>query len=104
MILPVPEGAVFKTFTFDGAQPGTTAAAAERRGAPALRLHRRALERSGAAGIRRHGRAEVLRVSRRCRRTQHVRVTWEQLLPADGTRIDYVLPRTELSNTTCRGR
>ena len=25
MILPVPEGAVFKSFTFDGAQPGSTA-------------------------------------------------------------------------------
>lgn len=96
MILPVPEGAVFKTFTFDGAQPGATArlmpkdearklydSIVARSKDPAL------LEFVGTGALK----SSVFPVA--AGGVQHVRLTWEQLLHADGNRVDYILPRTE---------
>jgi Ca-activated chloride channel family protein len=37
----------------------------------------------------------VQRLSRGSRGTQHVRIIYEQVCPADGDRVDYLLPRTE---------
>lgn len=96
MILPVPEGAVFKAFTFDGAVAGSTArllpkeearqlydSIVARQKDPAL------LEFAGTGALK----SSVFPVP--AGGEQHVKVTWEQLLTADGARLDYVLPRTE---------
>ncbi|HEX2746732.1 MAG TPA: VIT and VWA domain-containing protein [Verrucomicrobiales bacterium] len=96
MILPVPEGAIFKTFTFDGASPGSTArllpkdearklydAIVARSKDPAM------LEFVGTGALK----SSVFPVAPGG--VQHVKVTWEQLLKPEGNRMDYVLPRTE---------
>ena len=96
MILPVPEGAVFKSFTFDGAQPGSTARLLPRD--EARRLYDSIVARSKDPALLEFVGTGALKSSVfpvAAGGTQHVRVTWEQLLKADGTRIDYVLPRTE---------
>ncbi|HWB02334.1 MAG TPA: VIT and VWA domain-containing protein [Verrucomicrobiales bacterium] len=96
MILPVPEGAIFKTFTFDGAAPGATARLLPKD--EARRLYDSIVARSkdpamlefvGTGALK----SSVFPVT--AGGTQRVRVTWEQLLKADGNRMDYVLPRTE---------
>jgi hypothetical protein len=96
MILPVPEEAIFKTFTFDGAQPGSTARLLPKAEARQLydsivaRMKDPALlEFVGTGALK----SSVFPVA--AGGTQHVKVTWEQLLKADGPRLDYVLPRTE---------
>ena len=96
MILPVPEGAVFKTFTFDGAQPGSTARIMPKD--EARRLYDSIVARSKDPALLEFVGTGALKSSVfpvAAGGVQHVRVTWEQLLKADGTRLDYVLPRTE---------
>ncbi len=96
MILPVPEGAVFKTFTFDGAQPGSTARLLPKE--EARRLYDSIVARSKDPALLEFVGTGALKSSVfpvTAGGTQHVKVTWEQLLKADGTRVDYVLPRTE---------
>src|SRR5436190_20100147 len=96
MILPVPEGAVFKTFTFDGAAPGSTARLLPKD--EARRLYDSIVARSKDPAMLEFVGTGALKSSVypvAAGGTQHVRVTWEQLLKAEGPRIDYVLPRTE---------
>lgn len=96
VVVPVPDGAVLRGFTFQGAGVEPAAqllARAEARAIydsivakvkdPAL------LEFAGHSLIR----SSVFPVE--ARGVQKVRVIYEHLLPADGDRIDYVLPRTE---------
>jgi len=96
LIVPVPQGAVVRGFTFQGAGSEPTAQLIVKEEArrtydaivaklrdPAL------LEFIGYNLIR----SSVFPVQ--ARGTQKVRLTYEHLLAADGDRIDYVLPRTE---------
>jgi len=96
LLVPVPDGAVVRGFTFEGAAKEPTAQLLPKEEAkmtydaivaklrdPAL------LEFVGYNLIR----SSVFPVD--ARGTQKVRLTYENLLPAEGNRIDYVLPRTE---------
>jgi Ca-activated chloride channel family protein len=96
LVMPVPEGAVLRGFTFQGSASEPTAQLLPKDEAkkiydsivaktrdPAL------LEFMGYNLIR----SSVFPVEPRG--GQKVRVTYEHLLPADGDRVDYVLPRTE---------
>lgn len=96
MILPVPEGAVFKSFTFDGAAAGSTARLLPKD--EARRLYESIVARSKDPALLEFAGTGALKSSVfpvAAGGTQHVRITWEQLLTADGNRVDYVLPRTE---------
>jgi Ca-activated chloride channel homolog len=96
LIVPVPQGAVLKVFAFEGGNAEATARLLPRDEArriydsivaqtrdPAL------LEFVGNAVVK----SSVFPVP--ANGTQKVRVTYEQLLEADGARLDYVLPRSE---------
>ena len=96
LLVPVPQGAVLKAFAFEGGHAEGTARLLPRDEArriydsivaqtrdPAL------LEFVGNAVVK----SSVFPVPANC--TQKVRVTYEQLLEADGARLDYVLPRSE---------
>jgi uncharacterized protein YegL len=96
LIVPVPDGVAVRSFTFQGAASEPTAQLIPKEEAkrtydaivaklrdPAL------LEFIGYNLIR----SSVFPVD--ARGTQKVRLTYEHLLPADGGRVDYVLPRTE---------
>ena len=96
LVLPVPDGAVVKGFDFEGSAVRPTAELLERGEARALyqsivsRTRDPALlEFSGCAAVR----SSVFPVP--ASGVQHVAVTWEQVLPAHGDRIDYTLPRSE---------
>jgi len=96
LLVPVPQGAVLKAFAFEGGNAEATARLLPRDEArriydsivaqtrdPAL------LEFVGNAVVK----SSVFPVP--ANGTQKVRVTYEQLLEADGSRLDYVLPRSE---------
>ncbi|WP_395743217.1 VIT domain-containing protein [Prosthecobacter sp.] len=96
LLVPVPGGAVLKAFAFEGGSAEGTARLLPREEArriydsivaqtrdPAL------LEFVGDAVVK----SSVFPVP--ANGTQKVRVTYEQLLEADGARLDYVLPRSE---------
>lgn len=96
LLVPVPSGAVLKGFAFEGGNSEGTAKMLPRDEArriydsivaqtrdPAL------LEFVGNAVVK----SSVFPVP--ANGTQKVRVTYEQLLEADGARLDYVLPRSE---------
>ena len=96
LVLPVPDGALVKGFDFEGSAARPTAQLLERGEArdlyqsivsrtrdPAL------LEFSGCAAVK----SSVFPVP--ASGVQHVAVTWEQVLPVHGDRIDYLLPRSE---------
>ncbi|MDP1590336.1 MAG: VIT and VWA domain-containing protein [Prosthecobacter sp.] len=96
LLVPVPQGAVLKAFAFEGGNAEATARLLPRDEArriydsivaqtrdPAL------LEFVGHAVVK----SSVFPVP--ANGTQKVRVTYEQLLEADGARLDYVLPRSE---------
>lgn len=96
LVVPVPDGAVVRAFTFQGAgsEPTATvlpkpearktydAIVAKIRDPALLEFIGYNLIRSSIFPIPPQG-------------TQKVRLTYERLLPADGNRIDYVLPRSE---------
>ena len=96
MLIPVPDGAVVRTFTFGGSAKELTAKIMPRREAQAIyrsivsKLRDPALlEFAGYGFIR----SSVFPVP--AGGTQKVRIVYEHILKADGTRIDYVLPRSE---------
>ncbi len=97
LLLPVPEGAVVSGFAFDGS--GEHAARVLPRD-EARRLYDEITSRMRDPAL-------LEFVDWRCLCTslfpvpaggmQRVRVTYEHVLPCEGDRVDYVLPRTELS-------
>jgi Ca-activated chloride channel homolog len=96
LLVPVPEGAVVRGFTFSGAAKEPTAEVLPKEAATATyksivaKLRDPALlEFAGYNVIR----SSVFPVDPHG--TQAVRLTYEHLLVADGRRVDYVLPRTE---------
>jgi Ca-activated chloride channel family protein len=96
LVMPVPQGAVVRTFTFQGAaaEPKAellakeaaasayNAIVAKARDPALLEFVGYNLVRSAVFPLEANG-------------TQKVRLTYEHLLPADGSRVDYELPRSE---------
>jgi Ca-activated chloride channel family protein len=96
LLVPVPSGAVLKAFAFEGGNSEGTAKLLPREEARRIYDHIVAqtrdpalLEFVGNAVVK----SSVFPVP--ANGTQKVRVTYEQLLEADGARLDYVLPRSE---------
>jgi Ca-activated chloride channel family protein len=96
MLIPVPEGAVVRAFTFEGSSKEPTAKLLPKAEAQAIyrsivaKLRDPALlEFAGYSVIR----SSVFPISAGGK--QRVRITYEHVLKADGNRIDYVLPRSE---------
>jgi Ca-activated chloride channel family protein len=96
MLIPVPEGAVVRSFTFAGSAKESTAKLLPKLEAQSIyrsivaKLRDPALlEFAGYSLIR----SSVFPIP--AGGTQQVRVVYEHVLKADGNRIDYVLPRSE---------
>ncbi len=96
MLIPVPDGAVVRSFTFEGSAKEPTAKLLPK--AEAQTIYRSIvaklrdpalLEFSGYSLIR----SSVFPIAAGGK--QRVRITYEHVLKADGNRIDYVLPRSE---------
>lgn len=96
LLVPVPEGAAVRGFAFDGASPEASAVLLP--ADDARRMYERIvadvrdpalLEFVGLNLVR----SSVFPVEAGGR--QRVRLTYEQVLAADGDRVDYVLPRSE---------
>ncbi|MBI3099508.1 MAG: VWA domain-containing protein [Planctomycetes bacterium] len=101
LLLPVPEGAVVSAFAFEGPAREPTArilpSAEARRtydGIVAKTRDPALLEFAGYNLIR----SSVFPVP--SGGTQRVRITYDHLLPGDNSRIDYVLPRSEMISST----
>ncbi|MBC8032152.1 MAG: VWA domain-containing protein [Pyrinomonadaceae bacterium] len=101
MLIPVPDGAVLRGFTFAGSAKEPTAKLLPKREAQAIyrsivsKLKDPALlEFAGYNLVR----SSVFPVS--ARGTQRVRLVYEHILRADGNRVDYVLPRSESFEAT----
>ena len=98
LLVPVPSGAVPRSFSFQGSVPGATATLLERDQARATyesivsRLKDPALlEFAGQAALR----TSVFPVP--AGGDQRVRIVYDELLSSDGDRIEYVLPRSHAS-------
>lgn len=96
MLVPVPDGATIRSFGFDGVSQEPNAKILPKAEAEAIyrsivnKLRDPALlEFAGYNLVR----SSVFPVP--AHRTQKVTLVYENLLPADGERIDYVLPRSE---------
>lgn len=96
LLVPVPEGATIKGFSFDGASKEPTAellphdkALAMYKSIVASMRDPAMLEFAGCNLVR----SSVFPVEPRGK--QKVRLSYEHLLPIDGNRVDYTLPRTE---------
>ena len=96
LIVPVPEGAAVRSFTFEGSAKEATASvlpkddARETYSAIVAKIRDPALLEFVGYGLIR---SSVFPIAPNG--TQKVRLTYEHLLPADGGRVDYVLPRSE---------
>ena len=101
MLIPVPDGAVLRGFVFAGSASEPTAKLLPKAEAQATyrsivsKLRDPALlEFAGFNLVR----SSVFPVAANGK--QRVRVTYEHILPADGNRVDYVLPRSESFEAT----
>ena len=96
LVVPVPDGAVVRSFTFQGAAPEPTADLLPKGQAQATynaivaKVRDPALLEFIGSGL---VRSAVFPVAPNGE--QKVRLTYEHLLRADGTRVDYELPRSE---------
>jgi Ca-activated chloride channel family protein len=101
MLVPVPDGAVLRSFTFAGAASEPTAKLLPKAEAQALyrsivsKLRDPALLEFAGYNLVRSSVFPVPALG-----TQRVRLIYEHLLRADGNRIDYVLPRSESFQAT----
>ena len=101
MLVPVPDGAVVRAFTFAGAAAEPTAKLLPK-------LEAQAIYRSIVSKLRDPAllefagynlvRSSVFPVP--AGGTQRVRLVYEHILPADSNRVDYVLPRSESFEAT----
>ena len=101
LLVPVPDGAVIRSFTFDGAGNEPSARLLPKAEAVATyqaivnKLRDPALLEFAAYNM---VRSSVFPVPPGG--TQHVRFTYEHVLTGDGDRVDYVLPRSESFDST----
>ncbi|MHC4942810.1 MAG: VIT domain-containing protein [Planctomycetota bacterium] len=96
LLVPVPDGAVVQGFTFQGAGSEPTAALLPRD--EARRIYNDIVSRMRDPALLEFAGFNLIRSSVfpvEPGGTQQVRLVFEHLLSADGSRIDYVLPRSE---------
>ncbi|MBI1367181.1 MAG: VWA domain-containing protein [Planctomycetes bacterium] len=96
LVMPVPDGAAIRTFGIDGTGAEPTAQILPRD--EARRIYDDIVRRTRDPGLLEFigcnlVRSSVFPVQPGGRQTIHL--TYEHVLPADGDRVDYVLPRTE---------
>jgi len=97
LIVPVPDGAVVRGFAFEGqaAEPVTEVLSADE----ARRVYERVVAKLRDPALLEFAGRNLIRSSVfpiPAGGSQRVRLTYEHLLPRDGDRIDYVLPRSEV--------
>jgi Ca-activated chloride channel family protein len=96
MLVPVPEGAVLRGFMFQGHGAEPTAELLVRE--EARRIYDEIVSRVRDPALLEFLGCNLVRSSVfpvEPRAGQRIRIVYEQLLPCDGDRIDFVLPRTE---------
>lgn len=96
LLLPVPDGAVLASFAFEGA--GGAPSAELLPADEARRLYDAIVSRLLDPALVEFAGYNLIRSSVfpvPAGGTQRIRLVYEQLLPADGDRVDYVLPRSE---------
>lgn len=96
MLVPVPDGAVVRGLTFQGAGREPTAELLRRE--EARSIYQSIVSRSRDPALLEFIGLNLIRSSVfpvEAHGTQKVRLTYETLLPSDGDRVDYYLPRTE---------
>jgi Ca-activated chloride channel family protein len=96
MIVPVPDGAVVRGFTFQGAASEPTAQVLPK--AQARRIYDSIVAKMRDPALLEFIGYNLIRSSVfpiEAGGTQRIQLTYEHLLPADAERIDYVLPRSE---------
>ena len=96
LLMPVPDGAVVRQFAYAGSSREPTARLLPRD--EARQTYDRIVSRSRDPALLEFAGYNLVRSSVfpvEPSATQTVRLTYEHLLPADGDRVDYVLPRSE---------
>ncbi len=96
LLLPVPDGAVVGSFLFEGASAEPTAQVMRRD--ESRRLYDAIVARVRDPALLEFAGYNLVRSSVfpvEAGGTQKVRLTYEHLLPVDGSRVDYILPRSE---------
>ncbi len=96
LVLPVPEGVSIRSMAYDGVGVEPTARLLPRE--EARRIYDSIVNRQRDPALLEFAGYNLIRTSVfpvPAGGTQKVTLTYEQLLPADGDRIDYVLPRSE---------
>jgi len=99
LVVPVPDGAVVRGFTFQGAAKEPTAVLLPKE--EARRLYDSIVAKVRDPALLEFAGYNLVRSSVfpvEAGGTQKVRLTYEHILPADGDRVDYVLPRSESLN------
>jgi Ca-activated chloride channel family protein len=101
MLVPVPDGAVVRSFTFAGSASEQTAKLLPK--AEARTIYRAIVNKLRDPGLLEFAGYNLVRSSVfpvPAGGKQRVRLVYEQVLAADGNRIDYVLPRSESFEAT----
>jgi len=96
LLVPVPDGAVVRGFSFDGPSPEPTAALLPKD--EARHAYERIVAQARDPALLEFAGYNMVRSSVfpiEAGGTQKVRLTYEHLMPAEGDRVDYVLPRSE---------
>ena len=96
MLVPVPDGAVVRSFTFAGSASEQTAKLLPK--TEARTLYRSIVNKLRDPGLLEFAGYNLVRSSVfpvPAQGKQRVRLVYEQVLAADGNRVDYVLPRSE---------
>ncbi len=101
MLLPVPEGVTIRSFQYDGTGPEPTANLLPKD--QARQIYNSIVTSQRDPGLLEFAGLNLIRTSAfpiPAGGTQKVRITFEQLLTADGGRVDYILPKSESLATT----
>lgn len=96
MLIPVPDGAVVRSFTFEGSAKESTAKLLPK--AEAQSIYRSIVAKLRDPALLEFASYSLIRSSVfpvPAGGKQRVRIVYEHVLKADGNRIDYVLPRSE---------
>lgn len=101
MLVPVPDGAVVRAFTFAGSSAEPTAKLLPK--IEAKTIYRSIVSKLRDPALLEFAGYNLVRSSVfpvPARGTQRVRLVYEHILPADGNRVDFVLPRSESFEST----
>jgi Ca-activated chloride channel homolog len=96
LLMPVPDGAVVKGFAFQGSAREPTAQVLSKE--EAKRIYNDTVSKMRDPALLEFTGCNLVRSSVfpiEAHGTQKIRLTFEHLMPGEGNRVDYVLPRTE---------